>query len=183
MNDIARHIQNGGLIVLPTDTVYGIGCDPFNETAIAALYEAKKRPVDKSIPVLVSSIEKAYELGIITPSCEQLLQQYWPGPLTVVVKQNVLFPKNISNDGTVALRMPNNAQARAIITACGGALATTSANMSGHKPITTAAQAHELFDKSVVVIDGGTIQNGVPSTVVNCTVEPYTVLREGPLHL
>lgn len=183
MNDIAQHIQNGGLVVLPTDTVYGIGCNPFNETAIAALYEAKKRPVDKSIPVLVSSIEKAHELGVITPSCQQLMHQYWPGALTVVVQQNAPFAKNISNDGTVALRMPHHAQARAIIAQCGGALAVSSANISGQPPITTAAQAQTLFGNSVFVIDGGTIQNGVPSTVVNCTVEPYTVLREGPLHL
>lgn len=183
MQNISSHIQNNGLIVIPTDTVYGIACNPFSETAIANIYDAKKRPVDKSIPILVSSAEKAYELGVITESCEKLIAKYWPGPLTVVVKQKVLFPKNISNDGTVALRMPNHVQARAIITQCGGALAVTSANISGQKPITTAAEATKLFGDDVLVIDGGTIENGVPSTVVNCTTEPYTVLREGPLHL
>lgn len=179
VDEVASHIQQGKLVVFPTDTVWGIGCDPFNEAAIDALYTAKKRPPEKSIPVLVSSFEKAHELAHITPQCESLLRTHWPGALTVVLTKKIPFPKNISQDDTIALRMPNHPEARALIEACGGALATTSANISGTTPITNADEARTLF-RTAHVLDG-IAYGGMPSTIIDCTKEPHRVLRQGPI--
>lgn len=194
MEDLLTHIHNGGLIVLPTDTVYGIGCDPFNSAAITALYKAKKRPADKSIPVLVSSIAKAHELGHISPACEALLAQHWPGALTVIVKQKKHFPKEISADDTIALRMPNHTLALSVIEQCGGALAVSSANLSGQPPARSAEEARRVFEKKpyveggqffrpkrIHIIDGGVTLGGIPSTIIDCTREPFSITRPGPI--
>ncbi|MDP2650300.1 MAG: L-threonylcarbamoyladenylate synthase [bacterium] len=170
IDEAVAALKAGEIIVFPTDTVYGIGCDPFSETALKKLYEVKQRPREKSIPVLVSSIERAHELGHITPACEQLLKKHWPGALTVVVEQKAKFPAAISLDETIALRMPNHPTSLALIEAAGGAIATTSANISGEAPATSFAKAKKIFDgKVAAMIDGGKTLGGIASTMVDCT--------------
>ena len=182
IRDAIKTLSGGKLVAFPTDTVYGIGCDPFNEGAIEKLYEVKGRSKTKSIPVLVSSIEKAEELGEITPTCKKLLEKHWPGALTVVVKQKADFPSNISQDKTVALRMPDNPLALQLIEAVGGALATTSANITDEKPATTYEEAQKIFP-DIFVIDGGITPGGIASTVVDCQSDTMQVLRDGPIKL
>jgi L-threonylcarbamoyladenylate synthase len=177
-------VRKSGLVVFPTDTVYGIGCDPFNERALKKIYEVKERPQEKGIPVLVSSIDKAHELAHIHPACEELLKRHWPGALTVVVRQKAKFPTVISPDETIALRMPNHPTALALIEEAGGAIATTSANISGEPPATTCEQAKKIFGSKIdAFIDGGVTPGGTASTVVDCTSDTIKVLREGPIQI
>ena len=181
--DIAEKIHHGALAVFPTDTVFGIGCDPWNESALHSLFQAKKRPAEKSIPVLVSSIEKARDIAVLSPEAENLIRMHWPGALTIIAKQKKPFPKSISQDDTIALRMPNHTEALALIEACGGALATTSANQSGNPPVQSLKEAQELFGEHVQYLVGTPPTKHVPSTIVDTTQNPPSLLRQGAVHI
>ena len=180
----AEHVRAGNLIVFPTDTVFGIGCDPFHSEALTKLYAAKHRPFKKSIPVLVSSAAKAQELANVYPIALQLIEEHWPGALTIIVPQRISFPPELSPDGSIALRLPDHTLACAVIDACGGALAVTSANISGEKPATTTQQVHALFgnDADILVIEGEA-GNQPPSTIIDCRLDAPKVLRQGSVHV
>ena len=181
LQQAADAVHAGELIVFPTDTVFGIGCDPFNGQAVSNLFVVKKRPHEKSIPVLVDSIKTARAVGEISKQCEELLSKHWPGALTVVVKANVELPKELSSNGTVALRMPNHEDLLELITLAGGALATTSANISSKPPLTTYDEAYASFAEKVAMVLPGAVKGGVSSTVVDCTTDDFKILREGPI--
>jgi len=181
IDEAAEALRCGELVVFPTDTVYGIGCDPFNENALEKLLEAKKRTPEKKTPILVNSIETASELVEIPHYCEDLIEKHWPGALTIVVKQKSTFPKAISDDKTVALRMPDHEDLLELITSIGGALAATSANISGKPPTLTYDEAYAAFSETARVVLPGSVQSGVSSTIVDCTGESPIVLRKGPI--
>jgi len=183
IEEAAEALRGGKIIVFPTDTVFGIGCDPFNEEAVAELYALKKRPEEKSIPVLVDSIETAQELGEISEECLKILKKYWPGALTVVVNKKAKFAENLTNSNTIALRMPNHEDLLELIHEAGGALATTSANVSGKPPTLSYDEAYALFAESAAMVLPGVITEGVASTVVDCTTDDFAVLREGPVRI
>lgn len=176
-------IRNGQLIIFPTDTVYGIGCDLFNEEALKLLYIIKGRSNEKSIPVLVDSIETARTLVTIPHYCEELLKRHWPGALTIVLHQKIKFPKSLSNDGTVALRMPKHNELLKLISNVGGALATTGANISDKKPLLSYDEVYATFSEKISVILPGVISVGVSSTIVDCTGKNPKVLREGSISI
>ncbi len=183
LQDAADAVREGALIVFPTDTVYGIGCDPFNATAIEALFEAKKRPLEKTIPLLVDSITTAHAIADISPQCEALLNTFWPGALTVVVPTTVAFPDGIVKDGTVAIRMPAHEDLLELIENVGGVLAATSANISGEDALLTYTDAYAQFQNVAKVILPGVVQTAEPSTIIDCTADTPTILREGPVHI
>jgi len=175
----ADAIRAGELVAFPTDTVYGIGCDPFNEDAVANLRAAKRRPDEKNIPVLVDSFETAHALGEIPDFCSDLIEKHWPGALTIVVASKAPFPSILTNDNTIALRMPNHNDLLELLTACGGALAATSANISGKPPITNYDETYALFADVAAFVLPGAVTTGVSSTVIDCTGTHPKVLREG----
>jgi len=181
----ARAIAAGGLIVLPTDTVYGLACDPRNATAIARIYEAKGRPTELALPVLVASADDAAPLvaGQSSGAAGALFARFWPGALTVVLPHAATLPEALTaGKPTIGLRMPDSDLARAIIAACGGALATTSANASGAPPACTPVELPaELLARVAVVVDAGPCPGSVASTVVDLSVEPPRILRAGPV--
>ncbi len=181
----ARAIAAGGLIVLPTDTVYGLACDPRNPAAIARIYEAKGRPAELALPVLVASAEDAAPLVAGDPyaTARRLFARFWPGALTIVLPHASTLPHVLTaGRPTIGLRVPNSELARAIIAACGGALATTSANASGGAPARTPAELPtKLLAHVAVVVDAGPCPGGVASTVVDLSVEPPQILRAGPI--
>lgn len=171
------------VVAFPTDTLYGIGADPFSEAAIEALYQAKDRPTEKGIPILLADVTDLNNVARDLPApARDLLQRFWPGPLTLIVPRHPALPANLSPNENVAVRIPDNDVARAIIRAAGGALATTSANRSGEQPARTAREALRALQGLVAaVVDGGPVAVGVPSTIVDCTVDPPRILREGSL--
>ncbi len=179
----AAYVKEGKLIVMPTDTVYGIGCDAFNPQAIAELYRVKKRPLTKGIPVLLAEINQIYEVAAYIPdNARQLMLRFWPGPLTLVLPKSSKLPANISPDATIAVRIPDHSVTRAIIRMANGAMAVTSANMSGEGVILNGADAMRLFNGRVAaVLDDGISPQSMASTVVDCTSENLRVLREGPI--
>ncbi|MBI4214205.1 MAG: threonylcarbamoyl-AMP synthase [Chloroflexi bacterium] len=181
--DAVRHagelIREGKLVVFPTDTVYGLGTNPFNPDAIERLFKAKGRPPEKAIAWLVSHVEHAKRHCRFDALAERLAERYWPGPLTLVLPLLRPVPGGLPSQ---AVRIPNHACALAVIQAAGGAVATTSANRSSFPAARTAHEAaRALGDRVDLIIDAGTAPGGVDSTVLDLTTSPPTVLRPGPL--
>ncbi len=178
-------IERGELIVFPTDTVYGIAADTFNEQAILRLFEAKGRPRGMPIPILVASPDNVGVLvhGDLAPYAHTLFDKFWPGALTVIVPRSRALPEAVAGGGaTIGLRLPDSDVACGIIEACGGALATTSANLTTQPPACEVADlTSELLAHVALVVDGGRCPGGTASTVLDLTQSPPKVLREGPV--
>ena len=179
----AAYARQGHLIVLPTDTVYGVGCDAFDGQAIQALYRAKQRPRQKAIPVLLADVSDLSRVVRVVPEdAYRLIEQFWPGPLTIILPKHPDLPPEISDNEGVAVRIPHNAVARAVIRAAGGALAVTSANRSNEPPAQTAAQAMQALGGWVTaVLDDGPAPMGIASTIIDCIGDTPTIVRQGPL--
>jgi L-threonylcarbamoyladenylate synthase len=179
----AEVIRAGGLIILPTDTVYGVAADLWQPEAVAALYAAKQRPPDRAIPVLLSDLKAAEQVALVFPPAALLLARaFWPGPLTIAVPRRAELPSVVSSLPTVGLRIPDHQAARAVIRACGGALAVTSANRSGQPSPLAASEAAEALGSAVaLVLDGGPCPGGISSTVVDVSEGRLRVVRKGPL--
>jgi L-threonylcarbamoyladenylate synthase len=176
-------VKRGEAIILPTDTVYGVGCDAFNAPAVAAMLAAKGRGRQAPSPVLVSSAAVARELAAdLSPKALSLMAAYWPGPLTLVVKGRPDLTWDLGDtNGTVALRVPNHPAALALL-ARSGPLAVTSANLTGEAPSTTADDAERALGGSVaVILDGGPSPLGEASTIIDVTGERPSVIRFGAI--
>jgi len=181
----ALAIQQGELIVLPTDTVYGIGADAFDPVAVRGLLAAKGRGRNMPPPVLVSSATTLDALAVRVPGyARTLVEQFWPGPLTLVCHQQSSLQWDLGDTrGTVAVRMPDDEIALAILERT-GPLAVSSANKTGMPAATDADQAIEMLGDDVdVVVDGGPSAGGEASTIVDVTGSQGRVLRRGALSL
>lgn len=178
----AEVIRAGGLVILPTDTVYGVACDLWQADAVAALYAAKHRPPEKAIPILVSDFEVIELVACEVPvMARRLADAFWPGPLTIAIPKRAEVPEIVSAYPTVGLRIPDHAAARTMIRACGGALAVTSANRSGGDNSLSAEEAAAALPDVDLVLDGGTCPGGQPSTVVDLSEGSIRILRVGPI--
>ena len=179
----AEAIKQGDLVVFPTDTLYGVGVDAFSETAVAKLYAAKKRPFSKGIPILLADIDDLNKVVASVPhTARAYIEQYWPGPLTLILPKADHLPANISPNQGIAVRIPDHSDGRAFIRAAGGALATSSANLSGQPPATTANQAlAQLNGMATIILDAGPSPQQVASTIIDCTGPTLTIVRQGPL--
>lgn len=178
----ATAVQKGGLVVYPTDTVYGLGCDPFDEKSVDRLTTAKGRSKG-NLPVLVSSLNKARELGDISGDVETLALRYWPGPLTIVVPSRRTLPLQIiGGEKMVGLRIPGRQDTLDLISRSGGALVGTSANVSGNPSFRNADDAFKVFDGKVdIVLNGGITPTSLESTVVKQGKSGIQILREGAI--
>jgi L-threonylcarbamoyladenylate synthase len=176
----ADAVAKGGLICYPTDTVYGLGCDPLNEAAVKRLIRSKGGRT-KPLPVLVKSLEDTDKVANVTENARLLAWKFWPGPLTIVLPAKDNVPLPVAPDGTVGVRSPNNALCLNLIGLCGGLLVGTSANITGQTPAVSAEEAARyLGDHVEVILDGGKATLGVPSTVVD-VVRGVRIRREGPI--
>jgi tRNA threonylcarbamoyl adenosine modification protein (Sua5/YciO/YrdC/YwlC family) len=181
--ETAVYLKQGQLVIFPTDTVYGIGADAFNEVAIARLYEAKQRPTAKAIPILLADLIDIWRVARTVPAiAERYIQQFWPGPLTLIVPKHPDLPPNISDNENIAVRIPDCEVARAVIRAAGGAVATSSANRSGQPAAATAEEAIEqLGDWAAAVLDNGPSPHSIASTILDCTGAAPQLVRQGPI--
>ena len=178
-------IQRGHLVVLPTDTVYGVAADAFDPAAVSSLLAAKGRGREMPPPVLVSAISTIDALAVNIPSyARALVEEFWPGPLTLVCHQQVSLQWDLGDTrGTVAVRMPNHDIALEILERT-GPLAVSSANRTGMPAATDAEQAMEMLGEEVaVIVDGGASPGGEASTIVDATGPQGRVLRRGALSL
>ncbi len=178
----AEIIKNGGLVAIPTETVYGLGADGLNPDAVAKIFVAKGRPQDNPLILHITGAQDLDKLCHHIPeSAYRLAEKFWPGPLTMVLPARDIIPKcTTAGLSTVAVRCPDNAITRQIIALSGTPIAAPSANLSG-KPSTTTAQ-HVLHDhkgKLELIVDGGPCQVGVESTIVDLTETPPRLLRPG----
>ena len=175
-------LRGGGIVALPTDTVYGIGVALDAERGIERLFEAKQRPADRAIMLLLDAADQARSVAAWPPSAAALAGAFWPGGLTLVVPQrpDVDLPAALTGGAaTIGLRVPAHDAPRALAAAL-GPLPTTSANVSGESEATDATEiVAQLGDALALVLDGGPANGGPASTVVDCTVEPPRILRIG----
>ena len=184
--DAAAHsVESGQLVVLPTDTVYGVGADAFNASAVGNLLAAKGRGRDMPVPVLVGSWSTVQGLvTVVTDRTQDLIEAFWPGGLTLVVQHAPSLAWDLGDArGTVAVRMPLHPVAIELLERT-GPLATSSANVSGQPPAQTAQQAQDQLGDSVAVyLDGGPVSDGVASTIVDVTGDVPRVLRAGAVSI
>lgn len=180
---VEEAIRRSELVILPTDTVYGVGASAFDEEAIRSLFFVKQRSATKGIPILIADEPDLEKIAArVPPIAEDLIARFWPGSLTLVLPKRKDLPPSISETESVAVRLPDHDVGREIIRAAGGTLATTSANLSGHVPAQTAREAlDELAGTVAIVIDDGPSGGQMASTVVDCTGETMRILRPGPV--
>ncbi len=182
----AETIKQGDLVAFPTETVYGLGADCFNEEALDKIYKAKGRPSDNPIIVHVSTIEQVSDIASrISPAAKKLMEHFWPGPLTLVLQKKAELPSKVTGGlETVAVRMPDHHVAKTIIELAGVPIAAPSANTSG-KPSPTTAQAvlSDMDNKIPLIIDSGPCEVGIESTVIDVTGITPTILRPGMVTL
>jgi L-threonylcarbamoyladenylate synthase len=184
ITEALQALRAGQVVVMPTDTVYGVACDLWRPEAIERLYWAKQRPERLPIPVLVSNLKHVLQVAShLPPTYARLTTRFWPGALTLVVARRPEVPEELGvGQTTVAVRMPNHPTVLSLIEAAGGALAVTSANISGRPAPRTAAQAmDDLGGRVALVLDGGECPGGVPSSIVDLVSHPPVLLREGSL--
>ena len=179
----AAFIRGGGTAVFPTETVYGLGADALNAKAVARIFEIKKRPRFDPLIVHVASIRQAKTLARVSAGAEALMKRFWPGPLTLVLPKKKIIPDIVTAGlATVALRMPNDHTALALIKAAGTPIAAPSANSFGSLSPTTAAHSRDqLKGGPDIILDAGRARIGVESTVLTFRKGKWFILRHGGL--
>jgi L-threonylcarbamoyladenylate synthase len=177
----ARIAAEGGVICYPTDTLYGLGCDPLNVSAVKRTMEAKGRRT-RPMPILVRDLKTAEKFAFVPVRARKLAQAFWPGPLTMVLQAREVLPVILAPGGKVGVRAPKHPICLDLLSLCSGALVGTSANLTGRPPATTAEEVlRQIGDRVDMVLDGGKAALGVASTVIDLTEQKVTMLREGPL--
>jgi L-threonylcarbamoyladenylate synthase len=181
----AERISSGGVVAIPTDTVYGIAASLAYPTSLGRIYEIKGRPDRMPLPVLVSSVDALSRLVQLEDAVIPLLDAFWPGPLTVVLPATARVPERaLGPGGTVGVRLPNHPIAIEVIDKAGGAIACTSANPSGEEPAHTATEvAESIGDRLDLILDSGRAPGGIPSTVVAIDGVTLRFIREGAVSM
>lgn len=183
INEGAQIINEGGLVVFPTETVYGLGANAFDQNAVAKIFKAKGRPGDNPLIVHISSLEQVKDIAVDIPDkFYELAERFMPGPLTIILKKSYKIPYVVTAGGdTVGIRMPKNEWARALI-ANSKPLAAPSANRSKHISPTTAQHVYEDLQGQVeLILDDGPCGVGIESTVLDLTCDTPTILRPGAI--
>jgi len=175
-------INTGGVIAFPTDTVYGIGVSTFQERAIEKIYGVKGRSHLKAIPILIGDLEDMDQVtNPLTPTLKKIVRNFWPGALTLVLPRLPSLPGNLSPSPTIGVRNPDHQLMRELLRIT-GALAATSANLSGEPSALTAEEVLTQLDGKIdLILDGGNSPGGFASTVLDCTGGEPKILREGPV--
>jgi len=177
-------LRRGGLVAFPTDTLYALGADALSAEAVERVLTVKGRARGKPLSVLVPSVAALEALAVSLPTgLQDLLRTFWPGPLTVVVNASGRFPGVLTGTtGTVGLRIPAGAVAQAVLQGFGGPVIGTSANKAGGPdPGDTKSVQRAIGGQVDLILDGGRVALGVPSTVLDCTAVPARILREGAI--
>lgn len=186
LEKIGTRLKKGELIIYPTDTVYGVG-GVLKEDTLKKIYEAKTRSFSSPLIALVNSLDKVDEIAIISDEhrekINKLIERFWPGGLTIILKKRENVPAiMVSNGETVGVRMPNHKLALDIIESAGGILATTSANISGEATPSSFVEISPIFKERVdIVIDGGKCPIGTASTIIDMSKSKISILREGSI--
>ena len=184
IREAGRILREGGLVAFPTETVYGLGADALNEHAAQKIYAAKGRPSDNPLIIHITNMDDLAKITSFIPEAAKVIaDKYWPGPLTMIFDKSGIVPYGTTGGlDTVAVRMPSHEIAREVIDAGGGYIAAPSANTSGRPSPTTALHVEEdMTGKIDMIIDGGSVDIGVESTILDMTVVPPMLLRPGAI--
>ena len=184
ITEAATLIRGGGLVAFPTETVYGLGANALDESAIERIYRVKGREHDKPLALLVADRDTAGKLGARIPDFAfRLMEEYWPGPLTLIFEASAIVPSSVKGPGgTIGVRMPDHPVALELIRSSDLPLAATSANPSGEISPTTADEVGKTLGARIdLIIDGGGTAVKIPSTVIDVTGDRPVIVREGNL--
>jgi L-threonylcarbamoyladenylate synthase len=177
----AELIQAGELVIIPTDTIYGIATTSDEEAAIRRLYVARDRELEPASPFLMRDLETMKALARTNPHAERLARRFWPGALTLLLPPAGELPQSLRRH-PVALRVPQFPSLVPLLDAVGGYLFASGAIRAGHPPAITAREAGLLFEERIaLILDGGLALYGVPSTIVDCVQDPPVIVRRGPI--
>ena len=182
IKEAATIIQRGGVVVFPTRCLYGLGADAMNPNAVERIIEIKQRPQDNPILVLIHSKKQLGKLvEKIPPNADVIMEGFWPGKVTLVFEARDILPGLLTaQTGKIGVRLPGHPAASALLRQVKGPVTGTSANLSGHPGCKRVADMDgQIVERADLVLDAGTLQGGVGSTVVDVTVEPPRILREG----
>ncbi len=184
--EIAGLLKSGAVIAFPTDTFYGLGADIYNDNAVQRIFEIKGRTHDKPILVLISDREGLMPListKNIPPFAERLMDEFWPGPLTMVFHASSIIPEVLTSaTGKIGIRLPDHIFCRTLIEKLGRPITATSANISGMRSLDNPSDVLDsMGDRIDALIDGGVTQGGCESTVIDVTGDEPVILREGAL--
>ena len=176
-------IEKGGIVVFPTDTVYGIGCNPYNENAVKKIYEIKSRTKLKSLPVLAYSLDIVKEIALIDKFTEKIVEKYWPGPLTLILElTDQKLKKSLNLGNKIAVRIPDSKCTLKLLEKC-RLLVGTSANISGNSSYTNPNECIKNIKNYDIFLNGGTITSKGESTIIEIENEKIKMIREGALKI
>lgn len=177
----SKIIKSGGIVVFPTDTVYGIGCDPYNKEAIQKIYKIKSRESSKSLPILAFSKEVATKIAEFDKNAEKIAEKIWPGPLTLILKlTDEKLKASLNIDNKIAIRVPKHQCTLELLEKC-NFLVGTSANISGMGPFRNPEECYQNIQDFDLFLDGGTITSGGESTIIEFEEGKLKIHREGVL--
>ncbi|MFA6118895.1 MAG: L-threonylcarbamoyladenylate synthase [Parachlamydiales bacterium] len=179
----AKLILESKIVAFPTETVYGLGAHVFDEGAIEEIFTLKQRPKNKSLIVHLGKIEDVDKVAVDVPDEFYLLaENFFPGPLTIILKKNSRVPSNVSSDSTIAVRMPDNIYTLKLINFVKDPIVGSSANISSEKNPVCADDVIKTFNNKIdVIIDGGECPLKVPSTIIDLVQKPFKILRQGSI--
>jgi L-threonylcarbamoyladenylate synthase len=184
LDEAVRAIRRGGVIAMPTDTLYGLAVDPFQAEAVARIFAVKGRMAERALPLVAADVDQVRtRIGTLPPLAERLASRFWPGPLTLLLAApDALAPAVSGGTAQVGVRVPAHAVARALCRACGCPLTATSANISGAAPSASPDDiARTLGDRIDVLVDAGMTSGGLPSTIVDATGAAPVLVRAGAI--
>ncbi len=177
----SKVVKDGGIIVFPTDTVYGMGCDPYNKKAVDKIYQIKGRPKTKPFPILVYSFDAASEIVEFDKDSKKIADKFWPGPLTLILKlRDEKLKESLNLKEKIAIRVPNN-QCLLNLLKNSKFLVGTSANLSGESSFTNSQECYQKISECDVFLDGGDIENGGESTILEMDKGKPIIHRIGSL--
>ena len=179
----ADEIKKGKVVVYPTDTVYGIGCDPYNDSAVDRIFKIKGRTEGKPLPILCSSVKHASRIAKLNEHAMKLATQFWPGTLTLIAESSDyrISSKVTAGTNTIGVRVPNHQCALQLIDKCGGILVGTSANKSGYKSAKSAKEVLETIQGFDILLDAGNTPVAIESTVIDVSSTNIAFIREGSI--
>jgi L-threonylcarbamoyladenylate synthase len=183
--DAAAVLEAGGVVAFPTETFYGLGVAALDAAAVRRLFALKGRPESRPILVLVDDPARVDRVALLTGAARELIARHWPGALTLVLPARTSVPQELTaGTGTIGVRQSAHPVARALVAALGAPVTAPSANLTGGPPPSSAQEVLAVFDGRIdLILDGGPTPGGLPSTVLDVTVDPPRVLREGAVRV
>ena len=178
INQIIDAYDEGQIIAFPTDTVYGIGCNPFNKNSISRIYDMKKRNGEKRFPILGFSKKDLKNIVEFNSKAEKISEKFWPGQVTLLLPIRKEITKQIENNGKLAVRVPNNECLLSILKQC-KLIVGTSANISGEESILDSSKCKTKLPKIDILVDGGIIKSLGESTIIDFVEDELKIIREG----